>query len=397
LLNGAAITEPIVLFSKAKASLTMTTQGIDNRLVTAINAFAFRVFSQIGKRNENRNIFISPLSLTFALALLHNGADGTTMQELAEILGIQNIGLDEANTAYAVLQGELEQRSRQVNLSIANSLWAQKGLTFRQDFIQSSQNFYSAEVFNLNFADSDALLVINDWVKHKTNGKINEIVRAGDLDANTILILLNAIYFKGIWRHQFSKSNTKEAPFILSEGQSKLHPMMSQSGTYEYFQSEEFQALSIPYGDSDISMIVFLPNEQNSLSNFLQRLDFQKFHEWRSQFSRMQGDLVLPRFTVDYEESLMDAFKTLGLNVALSDRANYQNMCDAFVFISDIRHKTFMEVNEEGTEASAATGVLMQRSISQKFSMVVNRPFFCAIQDHQTGLILFMGAIWEPS
>ncbi len=376
----------------------MTPQGIDHRLVTAINGFAFQVFSQLGKQNKNRNLFISPFSLTMAMSLLYNGADGMTKQELAEILGIQNIELEEANTVYAALRGELEQRGSQVNLSIANSLWAQKGLRFRQDFIQRSQNFYSAEVFNLDFTCSDALMMINDWVKNKTNGKINEMVRSGDLDANTILILLDAIYFKGIWRNQFSKANTKEVLFILSDGKPKPIPMMAQSGVYEYFQSKEFQAIALPYGNSNISMIVLLPDEQNSLSNFQQHLDSHKWQQWRSQFSLMQGYLVLPRFTVDYEESLMDAFKALGLNVALSTRANYQNMCDAFVSISDIRHKAFMEVNEEGTEAAAATGVLMQRSIiSQKFSMVINRPFFCVIQDNQTGVILFMGGIWEPN
>jgi len=375
----------------------MTSRRIDSRLVAAINNFAFRVFLQISKQSGNRNLFVSPLSLTLALALLHNGADGITRQELAEILGIQSIGLEEADTAYAALLDELKQCSSQVHLFIANSLWMHEGLLFKQDFSQKSQNFYSAEVFNLNFADSNASEIINDWVKNKTKGKINEIIRGGDIDANTILILLNAIYFKGVWKLQFSKNNTKEVPFILSDGKSKLHPLMTQSGVYEYLQSKDFSAIALPYADSNISMLIFLPNEQNSLSNFQQLLDTQKWQQWRSQFSRMQGYLSLPRFKIDYEDSLINAFRAMGMNVALSARADYKNMCDAFVSISDIRHKAFMEVNEEGTEAAAATAVLMQRSLSQKFFMVVNRPFFCAIQDNQTGVILFMGSIWEPN
>jgi len=375
----------------------MALQRVDPSLVAAINTLAFQVFLQIGKQNRNRNLFISPLSLTLALALLYNGADGVTKQELAKILGIQNIELEEANTAYAVLRDELGQHLGQINLSIANSLWAQKELLFNQDFIQRSKSFYSTEVLNLNFASPEASLAINDWVKNKTNGKINEIVSSGDLNPNTILILLNAIYFQGTWRRQFSKANTKEAPFILSDGKPKLLPMMAQSGVYKYFQDEDFQAIALPYGDSNISMIVFLPDEQNLLSDFHQRLDTQKWQQWRTRFSQMQGYLGLPRFKVDYEDSLMGAFEALGLNIALSSRASYQNMCNAFVSISDIRHKAFMEVNEEGTEAAAATGVLMQRTIGQKFSMVINRPFFCAIQDDQTGVILFLGAIWEPN
>ncbi len=377
----------------------MTIKESDANLVSAINTLAFRLFSQIGKRNKNQNIFISPLSITLALALLHNGADETTEQELAEILGIQNIRHDEADTAYADLQSELEQRSRQANLAIANSIWAQKGLLLKQNFIQRSKKFYSAEVFNLNFTDSDACLIINDWVKNKTNGKINEIVRAGDIDSHTILILIDAVYFKGNWRHQFNKANTKEAPFTLSDGKQKRIPMMTKSGVYEYFEGEDFQAIILPYENNSISMIIFLPKDRNSLSNFQQRLGIQKWQEWRSQFSRMQGYLVLPRFKLDYEDSLIDVFKALGMNLSFSSHANYKRMCDDPVSISDIRHKAFMDVNEEGTEASAVTGMLMQRIVGGQefFRMVINRPFFSAIQDNQTGVILFMGAIWEPN
>lgn len=373
----------------------MAPQEIDRQLIRGMNGFAFRVFSHLSKHNNHRNLLISPLSLTMAIALLHNGADGKTAQELAELLGIDKIEVETANTAYAALRGELERRG---HLSIANSLWAQQGVIVKQDFIESSQKFYAAAVANLNFADSNARSVINDWVKHKTKGKIGEIVRSGDLDANTILILLNAIYFKGVWKQKFSPDNTKEASFTISDGKSKVQPMMAQSGVYEYYQSQDFQAIELPYSDGDISAIVFLPDEQSSLSNFLQRLDLPKFQQWRSQLSRMSGDLELPRFKIEYEESLIDALTTLGLKVALSDRANYQKICDGLLTISEIRHKAFMEVNEQGTEAAAVTAVNVQRAlIVQKFKMVINRPFFCAILDRKTGVILFMGSIWEPN
>lgn len=376
----------------------MSAQTIKHKLVTAINGFAFQVFSQLCERGENRNLFISPLSLSIAMALLYNGADGSTKQELAQLLGIQDIEPDRVNTAYAALIYGLEQRSHHLShLDIANSLWARQGLTFKSEFRQSSQNFYSTEVFNLDFAKSDNLSVINGWIDRQTNGKIKEIVSLGDLNANTILILLNAIYFRGVWKQQFNKADTKESPFILSDRKSKLHPMMSQSGTYDYFQNQDFQAIALPYSESDISTIVFLPDDRNSLTDFLHHLNFEKFREWRSQFLRMQGDLVLPRFTIEYEESLMDVFKTLGLEIALSVSANYQKIANESIAISDIKHKALIEVNEEGTEASAVTGVMMQRSLRQKFRMVVNRPFFCVIQDERAGVILFMGAVWEPS
>jgi serine protease inhibitor len=379
----------------------MTIPTIERKLVTAINGLAFRVFSQLSGRGKTRNLFISPLSLTIAMALLHNGADASTKQELSRLLGIQDIPLDRVNTAYAALIGRLEQRSnrlsQQSHLSIANSLWARPGLRFKPEFIQSSQNFYATEVFNLDFTESDNLSIVNDWIDRQTNGKIKEIVSSGDLSANTVLILLNAIYFKGVWKQQFNRADTKEDRFIVSDNKFKLHPMMSQSGTYEYFHNQEFQAIALPYSESDISTIVFLPDEQNTLADLLKCLNFEKFQEWRSQFFRIQGDLVLPRFTIECEESLMDVFKTLGLEIALSGNANYQNITDESISISDIKHKALIEVNEEGTEASAATGVMMQRSLRQKFSMVVNRPFLCVMRDERTGVILFMGAIWEPN
>jgi serine protease inhibitor len=379
----------------------MTIPTIERKLVTAINGLAFRVFSQLSGRGKTRNLFISPLSLTIAMALLHNGADASTKQELSRLLGIQDIPLDRVNTAYAALLGRLEQRSnrrsQQSHLSIANSLWARPGLRFKPEFIQSSQKFYSTEVFNLDFTESDNLSIVNDWIDRQTNGKIKEIVSSGDLSANTVLILLNAIYFKGVWKQQFNRADTKEDRFIVSDNKFKLHPMMSQSGTYEYFHNQEFQAIALPYSESDISTIVFLPDEHHTLADFLKCLNFEKFQEWRSQFFRIQGDLVLPRFTIECEESLMDVFKTLGLEIALSGNANYQNITDESISISDIKHKALIEVNEEGTEASAATGVMMQRSLRQKFSMVVNRPFFCIMRDERTGVILFMGAVWEPN
>jgi serine protease inhibitor len=376
----------------------MTTPAIERKLVTAINGLAFRVCSQLSEHGKNRNLSISPLSLSIAIALLNNGADGSTAQELAEFLGIQDIEPERVNTAYADILGRLGQHHGNANrLSIANSLWVRPGLTLKPEFVHSSQNFYSTEVFNLDFANSDNLSVINEWIDRQTNGNIKKIVSSADLHANTILILLNAIYFKGVWQQQFDRALTQEALFILSDRQSKLYPMMSQSGSYEYCNEPEFQAIVLPYSDSNITMTVFLPHDRISLTDFLQPLNVDKFRQWKSQFSMMQGDLTLPRFTIDYEESLIDIFKILGLEIALSARANYQKIADRAIAVSDIKHKALIEVNEEGTAASAATGVMMQRSLRQKFRMVVNRPFFFVIQDEQTGIILFMGAVWEPS
>lgn len=375
----------------------MTASDLNNSLVLAINAFAFQIFGQIGKRIGDHNIFISPLSLAYALVLLYLGSSGTTQQELAQVLGIQDIEPSEAHAAYAHLQRQLTQYDDQEILSLANSLWAEQKILLNPNFIQSSKSLFVAEVFNINFTDSNAAVIINDWVKQKTNKRISEIVHPEDLSSDTALILLNAIYFKGSWENSFAKDGTKKVGFTLSDGRLKPVSMMSQTGEYEYFQDENCQAITLPYLDDNISMVIFLPNEQSSLSTFQQLLDTHSWLHWQSQFSRRRVYLNLPSFQIEYEDSLMDDLQKLGLGIALSSGADYLNICNTQIAISAIKHKAFMEVNEEGTEAAGTTGVLMQRIVGGTSSMVINRPFFCVIKNNQTGVILFMGVIWEPT
>jgi serine protease inhibitor len=375
----------------------MTVPDLDKSLILAVNSFAFQLFGQIGGRIGNHNIFISPLSITYALALLHLGSDGTTRQELAQVLGIQNIELNEANAAYAHLQRQLTRYGEQGVLAMANSLWVKQEEQLKPEFIQSSKELFVAEVFNVNFTSSDAVNIINEWVNQKTNQKISEIIYQEDLNSDTILMLLNAIYFKGSWKNSFNKSATKKADFTLVNGQLKSVEMMNQSGEYEYFQDDSCQAVAIPYQGENASIVIFLPNEQSSLDVFQQQLDNYLWQQWQNQFSRQRVYLSLPSFKIEYEDSLMEDLHKLGLDIALDRRADYQNICNKKIAVSDIKHKTFMEVNEEGTEAAATTSILMQRIVGGTFSMIIDRPFFCVIKHNQTGVILFMGAIWEPN
>ncbi|MEA5581238.1 serpin family protein [Nodularia harveyana UHCC-0300] len=371
----------------------------DTKLVDANNKFSFKLFSEIEKNRSNQdNIFISPSSVAIALAMAYNGASGSTQQAMAKTLELQGMSLREINSAYATLKGLLENPDPEVQMTIANSLWVNEKVKLQPDFLQSTQEFYKAQVKNLDFQNPASVNTINKWVEDSTQGKINKIV--AEIPPDQVLFLINAIYFKGQWSNQFNKSQTAPHPFTLISGEQKSHPMMSQTGEYRYYENDEFQAVSLPYGeDGKVSYYIFLPKEESNLQTFYQNLNFENWEKWMSQFRSHDGLIRLPRFKTDYDITLNDALQALGMTEAFSNQANFAAM-GTNLKISQVRHKTFVEVNEEGTEAAATTSVgIVPTSFSpqaEPFRMIVDRPFFSVIRDNQTGSILFMGAITDP-
>jgi len=377
-----------------------TNQAFDDRLVSANIIFGFKLFAEIIKQDTGKNIFVSPASVAIALAMTYNGAGGKTKQAMAGALELPAMSLQEVNRANAALRAMLENPDPKVQLNIANSLWARKGIIFKPVFMKRNEDFYGAEVTTLDFDDPAAPSTINSWVSEKTKGKINKIME--NISSDAILFLINAIYFKGNWTVEFAKEKTEERPFYLLDGAQENHSMMSQSGNYRYYRGKDFQAISLPYGDNKrVSMYIFLPNKDSSLKEFLESLNAENWKNWMSQFHMMQGSIVLPRFKLEYELNLNNALKALGMEVAFDkSRANFENMCPIApgvnVFIKEVKHKTFLEVDEEGTEAAGVTSVEIGiTSVGQEFSMIVDHPFFCAIRDNETGTILFMGSIVE--
>jgi serpin B len=374
--------------------------AVDGRLVSANTQFGFKLFDRLAKQDASKNIFVSPSSVAFALAMIYNGAGGETLQAMTRALELNGMSLQEINQANKALQAMLASSDPQVRLTIANSLWAKKGVIFKPEFIKRNRDFYAAEVSDLDFALPSAPAAINNWVSQKTNGKITKIVE--NIPDDAILYLINAIYFKGNWAQQFDKAKTKESQFTLLNGAKKKHPMMSQSGRYRYFQGDKFQAISLPYGAGKMSMYVFLPDKDSNLNTFLAGLNAENWASWMPQFRTQDGNIVLPRFKLEYEVVLNNTLKALGMEAAFDpQRANFREMYAASanvnVFIGEVKHKTFVEVNEEGTEAAAVTsGGMRATAFIPPFSMVVDRPFFCAIRDDQSGTVVFMGSIVEP-
>ncbi|MCC5650935.1 serpin family protein [Nostoc sp. XA013] len=385
---------------QSETPLQKKTVNSDTRIVESSNKFGFKLFSEVLKDDKGeKNVFISPSSVAIALAMTYNGASGSTQQAMAKTLELQGMTLPEINSSYAAaLKQLLDTQDAKVQLSIANSLWANQDVSFAPDFLKRTQDFYQAKVSNLNFKDAAASTIINNWVEENTKGKITKIVET--IQPNQVLFLINAIYFKGNWSNEFDKSQTAQSPFYITSGRRKQHPMMSQEGNYRYYESEQFQAVSLPYGkDGKVSFYIFLPKQNSNFKAFYQDLNIENWEKWMTQFNEQKGFIRLPRFKADYDVTLNDALKTLGMEEAFSSKANFSGMGKNFA-ISQVKHKTFVEVNEEGTEAAAATSVgIVTTSLREEpepFRMIVDRPFFCAIRDNQTGNILFMGSIIEP-
>lgn len=374
--------------------------AVDPRLLAANTKFGFRLYSELVKKDAGKNIFVSPTSVAIALAMTYNGAEGATRQAMERALELQGVSREEINQAYAQLKTMLENLDPKVQLQIANSLWARQGVSFTSDFIDRSKRSFAAEVRQLNFNSPSAPATINAWVSDKTKGKIDKIV--DQINSDTVMFLINAIYFKGMWTKKFDAAETVEDAFTLASGAKKQQPMMNQRGKYSYFENDKLQAVSLPYGDKRVQMYVFLPKESSSLGEFHAALTADNWTQWMSQFKMTEGHIALPRFKVEYEASLLGALGALGMGPAFGRDADFSAMVKppAKAFIGEVKHKAFAEVNEEGTEAAAVTSVEMRTTSlgppQRTFEMLVNRPFFFAIRDNQTGSVLFMGSITEP-
>jgi len=373
---------------------------VDHRLMLANTRFSIKLFTELYSQDGGKNLFVSPASVTFALTMAYNGAQGDSQRAMAQTLAVNDLSLDELNHANAALKARLDQVSSDVQLSIANALWTKQELTFNPVFLQRNQDFYGAYVAALDIDDPQSPAIINAWVRQHTAGKITEIVDR--LDPATVMLLVNAIYFKGKWASEFDPARTQAQPFTLLDGQQKSHPLMVQTGHYPYYRGERFQAVSLPYGSGRLNLYVFLPDEGVGLAALIPQLSAEQWASWMAQFHQTQGYLALPRFQLSYEVELNRALTALGMGEAFDpNMANFEGILStpSRLYINSIKHKTFVEVNEEGTEAAATTSidVLATSAIPQQtFTMIVNRPFFCALRDNETGTLLFMGTIVDP-
>lgn len=378
----------------------MSDPTLDARLAAADNQFGFDLFVKLQQQDKDKNIFFSPLSVAFALAMTYNGAVGVTKDEMARVLKLQGMNHAELNQASEALLKTLKSADPKIKLAIANSLWSRMDMKFEENFLARNRQYFGAEISPLNFSDPKAVDVINNWVSQSTEGKIPRLLDR--ISEQQVLFLINAIYFKGQWTKKFEIANTKDQPFHLLAGKQKAMPMMAQSGDYEYFRGDKFQAVALPYGKGGVSLYLFLPDQDLSPADFLKRFSYGNWEQWVKSFAQTPGDLKIPRFKLDYESGLNDPLKALGMTSAFTaGKADFSGMrSQRDLFISEVKHKAIVEVNEEGSEAAAATSVGMSltsmRPPQKRFNFVADRPFVMVIRDQQTGAILFMGSVIEP-
>ena len=375
--------------------------SIDTNVVTANTQFGFDLFNELRTIEQNKNIFISPLSISIALAMTLNGASGETEQAMANTLHLQALDSESIDTGYAGLQQTLLTSDPKVTLAIANSLWARQDVPFKQDFLQRNTQYFGAEVSTLDFIDPNTLTTINQWVSTNTNGKIPKIL--DEINADMVLFLINAIYFKGAWQTKFDPSHTRDGTFYLATGAEKQVPMMTRTGDYAYYENyeEKCQAVSLPYGDGRMSMYIFLPYRESDLNTFLDSLNDENWENWMSQFHEQEIFLSMPKFKLAYEKTLNNPLGSLGMGIAFAaGRADFSRMADLEalgknLYIGEVLHKAVVEVNEEGTEAAAVTSVGV-RATSLPPQFTADRPFFFAIRDNETKTVLFMGTVVDP-
>ena len=370
----------------------------EQRLVESGNRFGFKLFKEVIREEKNKNVFISPLSVSMALGMAYNGASGTTKDAIQETLELSDLSLQEMNESYKSLIDSLTRLDSKVLFKIANSIWYRMELSFVKEFMDLNRIYFNAQVKGLDFKDPNAPKVINGWVDETTSGKIKEIVDT--IDPLTVMFLINAIYFKGNWACEFERKLTEDDFFTLPDGSKKPCKMMIQNGTFKYFETEDFQAIDLPYGNGKFSMMIFLPRLGKNVDSLVAEFNQENWNQWISSFSKQQGILQLPKFTLEYELTLNDILKALGMSIAFDpSQADFARMYKGpeRLYISKVKHKTFVEVNEEGTEAAAVTSVEMKcTSVFPSCLMRVDRPFIFAIRENHSQTILFMGKIVEP-
>lgn len=383
------------------------TQNSGQSLPTSQNIFGFRTFQELINTDQNKNIFISPSSIALALLMTYNGAGSDTKTAMENVLAIKGMSKTDVDKASLDLINTLKNPDQKVEVDIAISIWARQGKVFNQDFLNTNQQYFQAKVTSLDFDSPSAVDTINSWVSDNTKGKIPAII-SPPIPSDARMYLINAIYFKGAWDIEFDKKLTRDRQFTSYNNQKKMVSMMEQHrDNYSYLENDDFQAVSLPYGtNNSLSMYVFLPKEGSLVSKkdfktFAQNLSQQNWDIWMEQFRRMEGTVIFPKFKVEYTKELKDTLAALGMGVAFTGNADFEGIFHQAV-ISQVLHKTYIDVGEEGTEAAAVTeiGIIVGAApgghVEKKtFYMEVNRPFFYAIRDNRTGTILFMGTVQE--
>lgn len=368
-------------------------------IAAADNRFGFALFRDLVRDSSGKNVMISPLSLATVLHMTANGARGATLDAMRTTLALGSLDLATINAANKSLSADLAKADPKVELTIANSLWFAKRLKVRPEFVAANRASYDAAVESVDFGSEADTERANQWVRDKTRGKIDRILDRPDPEL--IALLMNAVYFKGVWKTQFDPKQTADAPFHLEAAAPRKLPFMRQEGSFRHLAAPDVSGVYLPYGQGRLGMYLLLPPQDKKLAEFAASLDAARLDAWLAEFRSGEGLVMLPRFRVEFAGELSRQLGRLGMAAAFGRGADFSGIAGepGQLLISQVIHKTVMEVNEEGTVAAALSAVKIKRASvnPDRFVLRFDRPFVCLIRDETSGAILFLAAVAEPA
>jgi serpin B len=365
------------------------------QIVTANNDFAFSLFKEIAQAETETNFMISPVSASLALGMVYNGSNEDTKQAFVNVFNYGDTTVDETNLVNQNIIENLTSTGSGTTFDIANSLWVKNTFPVKEPFLITNKSYYFAEVQNKDFSDPETLKTINNWVSNKTNGKIPSILN--EISANAVLYAINAIYFKSDWKFRFKTEDTKPLSFQLANGSEKQVEMMSMVEDLKFMANNVFSSVELPYKNDKYSMKLILPNTNKTLDDVIAIMNSENWLGWQNDFSVQGIKITMPKFKFSYNKLFNDALTNLGLGIAFSDNADFSNLSDLDTKISFVLQKTYIDVNEKGSEAAAVTVVeIVTTSIGETRQFSLNKPFLFVITEKETGSICFMGKVGNP-
>lgn len=363
-------------------------------MIKQSNSFGIDLFRETAIAEE-ANLMLSPLSASTALSMLLNGCDGETYRQIRDLLGYNDLSMEDINENYHSLVSQLLNVDPAVQLSLANAVWYRKDFAVKPAFLESMSVSYDAKTEALDFASPSALTTINNWAKDNTNGKIEKVL--DEIGPDAVMFLMNALYFKGTWTWQFDKNLTVQRPFYPESGDPQNVEMMHSELPFRTYAGDDFKAVELPYGQQNFSMVIVLPNA--SLESYLGSFNGNTWEEITASLAIVEpvsNEITLPKFKFDFEKMLNEQLKSLGMTDAFNPyTANLSGISDASIYVSFVKQNTYVDVNEEGTEAAAVTTIgIDYTSIPE--SVVVNKPFIFAIRERTSNTLLFIGKVEMP-
>jgi serpin B len=384
--------------TKPGAGKDLKLSAAELQQASADNTFSFNLFRSVAAQNPNANLFMSPLSISMALGMTTNGANGSTLDSMRKTLNFGGFSQGQVNMYYNDLLAQLPELDPNTTLKIANSVWYKNTFSVLPQFLETETQSYNAKVQALDFSNPSSLNTINDWVNRQTGGKISKVINS--IDPQDVMYLINAIYFKSMWANKFDPSNTKTMTFIPAGDYSTTQtPFMRGTVNCNTYSGNDMTLLELPYSNNKYSMVIALPGAGKSVSDILSGLDSTQWQNWMAKLSPSKAEVDMPKFAFSYSTSLKNNLSAMGMGIAFNDGADFSNINGTGgLKISSVTHKAYVAVDENGTTAAAATTVtVIPTDVLIPSRIVIDHPFLFVIREMKTGLIVFTGIVNDPT